>query len=73
MASLIDFTRRTGLEWLLGFMAYGPVWRTHRRLMWQQMNVTKIPNYQPAQMEESHKLIGWIYQDPSKLVDHIHV
>lgn len=71
--SLIAFRRAysTGIDWLIGLMPYGPVWRAHRRALWQHIRPAVVPTYHPVQRTVTRMFLLDLFHEPEDLKQHV--
>ncbi|EIW59364.1 cytochrome P450 [Trametes versicolor FP-101664 SS1] len=56
-----------GHDFNLAVMQYGPRWRRHRRMLWQQFHPGKVDSYKPVQRDFTRKLLAGLLERPSKV------
>ena len=52
-------------------MAYGPLWRRHRRTFWQEFYPGAVTAYMPAQHRSAHRFLNKLLTSPLKLREHV--
>ncbi|TFK90539.1 O-methylsterigmatocystin oxidoreductase [Polyporus arcularius HHB13444] len=63
--------RLTGIDWLIGLMPYGPVWRAHRRALWQHIRPAVVPTYHPVQRTVTRMFLLDLFHKPEDLKQHV--
>lgn len=56
-----------GHDFNFAVMQYGPRWRRHRRMLWQQFHPGKVDSYKPVQRDFTRKLLVGLLKRPSKV------
>ena len=70
----LDYTLvrgRTGNEWIMGLMPYGPWWRNCRRAFWQHFHPGVIGKYHPVQLVVARQFLLKLLRDPANSRKHI--
>ncbi|RPD62574.1 O-methylsterigmatocystin oxidoreductase [Lentinus tigrinus ALCF2SS1-6] len=63
--------RLTGIDWILGLIPYGPVWRAYRRALWQHFHPGVLPKYLPVQRAITRKFLLKLLQKPENFKQHV--
>ncbi|KAI0715646.1 O-methylsterigmatocystin oxidoreductase [Cerioporus squamosus] len=63
--------RLTRIDWILGLIPYGPVWRAYRRALWQHFHPGVLPKYQPIQHAVTRKFLLKLLQKPGDFKQHV--
>lgn len=71
MLTCHHFPSRTEIDWLTGFVSYGPRWQQHRRLMHSTMAPDIVPQYAAIQIGVTRGFLCALLRDPQDLASHI--
>ncbi|KAI0715645.1 O-methylsterigmatocystin oxidoreductase [Cerioporus squamosus] len=63
--------RLTGIDWLIGLMPYGAVWRAHRRALWQHFRPAMVHTYHPVQRTVIHMFLLDLLHKPDNLKERV--
>ncbi|TFK90538.1 O-methylsterigmatocystin oxidoreductase [Polyporus arcularius HHB13444] len=63
--------RLTGLDWILGLVPYGPLWRAYRRALWQHFHPGVLPRYQTVQNAITRKFLLKLMHKPEDFRQHV--
>ncbi|KAH9912862.1 O-methylsterigmatocystin oxidoreductase [Epithele typhae] len=57
--------RLIGVDWLVGLLPYGDMWRKYRRAFWQYFHPNAVSAYRPVQLAVTRKFLVKLLRDPS--------
>ena len=57
----------------MGFMPYGPRWRTHRKLFHDFISISTANNYDPHQVKVVSDFLVNMNRSPEDFMKHIHL
>ncbi|KAJ8495679.1 hypothetical protein ONZ45_g12756 [Pleurotus djamor] len=61
-----------GWDWNIGLLPYGAIWRTRRRLFWQEFNPSNSFLHHPSQLKYARQFLKDLLDDPSQFARHCH-
>ncbi|KIJ62862.1 hypothetical protein HYDPIDRAFT_30008 [Hydnomerulius pinastri MD-312] len=60
-----------GWGFTMGLLPYGPIWRKHRKVMHQALNLQAVLNYRHIQLNKVRQLVWNILQAPDEMEAHL--
>ena len=60
-----------GWDWALPLIPYGEKFKRHRKYLQDYFKKSSLPNYYHIQLNEVHKMLNDILDDPTDYADHV--